>query len=95
MLDLYKLDKYGYPNSEQGLEVLVGPYLKTMTTTTSNSISVNPALCFITELLLFPVANIFVLIVTTLSMNLAKPSAVKSLKVKIQNHIASTQNHLK
>jgi general secretion pathway protein G len=27
VLDLYKLDKYGYPNSEQGLEVLVGPYL--------------------------------------------------------------------
>ncbi len=30
MLDLYKLDKYGYPNSEQGLEMLVGPYLKTL-----------------------------------------------------------------
>jgi hypothetical protein len=27
---LYKLDKFGYPDSKQGLEVLVGPYLNTL-----------------------------------------------------------------
>ncbi|SSC07868.1 type II secretion system major pseudopilin GspG [bacterium endosymbiont of Bathymodiolus sp. 5 South] len=30
MLVIYKLDKYGYPDSEQGLRVLVGQYLKTL-----------------------------------------------------------------
>jgi general secretion pathway protein G len=30
MLVIYKLDKYGYPDSEQGLKVLVGQYLKTL-----------------------------------------------------------------
>jgi general secretion pathway protein G len=30
VLELYKLDKFGYPDSKQGLEVLVGPYLNTL-----------------------------------------------------------------
>lgn len=29
-LDLYKLDKFSYPSSDEGLEVLVGPYLSTL-----------------------------------------------------------------
>jgi general secretion pathway protein G len=30
VLELYKLDKFGYPSTEQGLKVLVGPYLNTL-----------------------------------------------------------------
>ena len=30
VLELYKLDKYSYPSSEQGLEALVGSYLDTL-----------------------------------------------------------------
>jgi hypothetical protein len=30
VLELYKLDKFGYPSTKQGLKVLVGPYLNTL-----------------------------------------------------------------
>ena len=59
----------------------------------NNSVIKHNAGFTLIELLVVVVIVSILTSLVTLSMNLAKPSAVKSLKVKIQNHIASTQNH--
>ncbi|WP_139661238.1 prepilin-type N-terminal cleavage/methylation domain-containing protein [bacterium endosymbiont of Bathymodiolus sp. 5 South] len=66
---------------------------KILATGTNNSIiKYNAGFTLIELLVVVMIVGIMTSLVT-LSVDLAKPSAVKSLKVKIQSHIVSVQNH--
>ncbi|CAC9437794.1 hypothetical protein BSPLISOX_2626 [uncultured Gammaproteobacteria bacterium] len=63
------------------------------TGTNNNSAAKHSAGFTLIELLVVVIIIGILTSLATLSINLAKPSAVKSLKIKIQSHIVSMQNH--
>jgi prepilin-type N-terminal cleavage/methylation domain-containing protein len=64
------------------------------TGTNNNSAAKHSAGFTLIELLVVVIIIGILTSLATLSINLAKPSAVKSLKIKIQSHIVSMQNNI-